>query len=186
MSCHGLKGGLGSASRLFSIGQQTFTLGALTLCNMGLLSDLLVSGRAVGGEEISHLQTQMDATKTELGSIIILLATDAPLSSRQLKRICARASAGLARTGTQFGSGSGDIVLGGFSTAGRVPHACSEDPPISTRACLHENSLDIAFRATIEAVEEAILNALFAAKTTTGKHGRVRTSLSDWWPQLGG
>ena len=180
MSCYGLKGGIGSASRLVDVGPRSFTLAATTLCNMGRLPDLMVNGRPVG-TEIMTLQEE-EAQAAELGSIIILLATDAPLTARQLKRICKRATAGLARTGTQFGSGSGDVVLG-FSTAGRLPHDAPA-LPVLTMEMMHEDHLDDLFSATIEAVEEAILNALFASKTTKGKHDRVRTSLADWWMKL--
>ncbi|WP_319410665.1 P1 family peptidase [uncultured Cohaesibacter sp.] len=179
MSCYGLKGGIGSSSRQIQIKQHCFTLGAATLCNMGRLPDLQIAGRKVGAE-IAALQ-EADQT-SELGSIIIILATDAPLTARQLERICKRATAGLARTGTQFGSGSGDVVLG-FSTSDRLPHTAGSDA-ILQRQMLHEDHLDSLFAATIEAVEEAILNALFAAETTSGKHGRTRVSLSDWWPGL--
>ncbi|WP_321449550.1 P1 family peptidase [uncultured Cohaesibacter sp.] len=179
MSSYGLKGGIGSSSRIVEIGPHSFTLAATTLCNMGRLPDLMVNGRPIGAEILTYQESEQNA---ELGSIIILLATDAPLTSRQLKRICKRATAGLARTGTQFGSGSGDVVLG-FSTAGRLPHD-APDTPILTMEMLHEDQLDHLFSATIEAVEEAILNALFASKTTKGKHDRVRESLADWWLKL--
>ena len=179
MSSYGLKGGIGSSSRQLSIGSRTFTLAATTLCNMGRLPDLVIDGRKIGSEIVALDKSEQNA---ELGSIIILLATDAPLTARQLERICKRATAGLARTGTQFGSGSGDIVLG-FSTEGRLPHKVPNDP-ILAREMVHEDQLDEFFSATIEAVEEAILNALFASKTTTGKHDRVRTGLADWWPKL--
>lgn len=181
MSCYGLKGGLGSASRKFRIGDQSYHLGALTLCNMGLLDDLLVDGRKVG-REIAELKKHEAEQSAELGSIIMLLITDAPLSSRQLKRICRRAGAGLARTGTQFGSGSGDIVVG-VSTANRLSHYSPESGHQDCQI-LHEDKLDILFRATIESTEEAIINCLFASKTTTGKHERVRHSLADYWPKL--
>ena len=181
MSCYGLKGGIGSASRLIRVGSHSFTLGALTLCNMGLLPDLRVDGLAVG-KEIEQLEAKSAAQKAELGSIIMILATDAPLCSRQLKRLCVRAGAGLARTGTQLGSGSGDVVIA-FSTNPRLPHNMGAEA-LTSRPSLHEDSLDVFFRATIEAVEEAILNTLFASVSTTGKHGRIRRSLADWWPRL--
>nr|WP_321457750.1 P1 family peptidase [uncultured Cohaesibacter sp.] len=182
MSSYGLKGGIGSASRLVPVANRQFTLGAVTLCNMGRLPDLMVKGRPVGGE-ICAMEARLAKQDAELGSIIIILATDAPLTSRQLHRICKRATAGLARTGTQFGSGSGDIALA-FSTAGRLSHDAPEDAILAT-SMLHEDHLDALFSATIETVEEAILNALFAAETRTGKLGRTRKALSDWWPKLG-
>lgn len=178
MSAYELKGGIGSASRIVPAGPRRYGIAALTLCNMGLLSDLVVDGQQVG--RIFEPQQRADEEK---GSIIIILATDAPLAARQLQRLCVRASAGLARTGTQFGSGSGDIVLA-FTTANRIPHDMPEDP-VAKVEHLHENALDPFFRATIEATEEAILTAMFAAKRTEGKHGRCRESLADLWPTLG-
>ena len=188
MSSYELKGGIGSASRIVPTGPHDFTLAAFTLCNMGLLGDLMVGGQAIGSALVQSQKGEpfdgpLDGpSKKERGSIIICLATDAPLSSRQLQRICVRASAGLARTGTHFGSGSGDIALA-FSTANRIPHQGATDP-LRPIVQLHENSLDPFFRATIEATEEAILNALFSAKRTIGKHGRARESLADLWPSL--
>ncbi|WP_114010133.1 P1 family peptidase [Cohaesibacter intestini] len=177
MSAYELKGGIGSASRLVPAGPHSYRLAALTLCNMGLLCDLVVDGQPVG----RTLERQQGADE-EKGSIIIILATDAPLTARQLQRLCVRASAGLARTGTQFGSGSGDIVLA-FTTANRIPHDMPQDP-VERVEHLHENALDPFFRATIEATEEAILTAMFAAERTEGKHGRCRESLADLWPSL--
>ena len=179
MSAYELKGGIGSSSRMVPVGPCRFSLAALTLCNMGLRRDLVVAGQPIG--RMLEAQEQRGAT-TEKGSIIIILATDAPLDARQLQRLCVRASAGLARTGTQFGSGSGDIVLA-FSTANRIPHDMPTDPVASIEH-LYENALDPFFRAAIEATEEAIVTALFAAKRTTGKQGRVRNSLADLWPTL--
>ncbi|WP_319495764.1 P1 family peptidase [uncultured Cohaesibacter sp.] len=181
MSCYGLKGGIGSASRRVPLADRTFTLGAATLCNMGRLPNLIVGGRPVG-TEIMTLENSKAGAVAELGSIIIILGTNAPLTARQMERICKRATAGLARTGTQFGSGSGDVVLG-FTTANRQPHSAPSNPVMAVEM-LHEDSLDGLFSATIEVVEEAILNALFAAETTHGKLGRYRKSLSDWWNEL--
>ncbi|MCV6601445.1 MAG: P1 family peptidase [Cohaesibacter sp.] len=111
-----------------------------------------------------------------------MLVTDAPLCARQLKRICRRAGAGLALTGTALGSGSGDLVLGVLN-AQSISHDSPDDGHMSHHL-LHENQLDLVFRAAIESTQEAILNCLFAAETATGKKGRVRHSLSDYWPDL--
>ncbi|MCT4654903.1 MAG: P1 family peptidase [Cohaesibacter sp.] len=181
MSCYELKGGLGSASRQIELSGQTYHVGCLALCNMGLLGDLLVDGRKVG-QDILALRAQEAESQSELGSIILVLATDAPLSSRQLKRLCVRSGAGLARTGTQFGSGSGDIALA-FSVANRIPHT-PHASGLNNMQQIHEDRLDPFFRATIEASEEAILSCLFASQTTKGKHKRIRKSLADYWPLL--
>ncbi len=176
MSCYGLAGGIGSASRVVRVSRRDYTLGVLALCNMGRLADLRVDGRAVGPAIAERIAA--DGGDAEKGSIIVLIATDAPLDSRQLRRIATRAGAGIVRTGSHLGSGSGDIALA-VSTAEPIPHAPKNNKVI-TRRVLHEDALDRVFRATIEATEEAILNALLAARPRTGKQGRSRRSLAEF------
>ncbi len=176
MSAYGLKGGIGSASRLVPISGRDYVLGALVLSNMGRLADLTVSGQPLG-PLIAQRMKQQDAS-AEQGSIIVVLATDAPLSERQLRRLSARATAGIARTGSHFGSGSGDIALA-FSTAQRIPHT----PPKGSRLRLeqlHEDRLDLLFRAVIESTEEAVLNSMLYAAAAGGRDGRTRASLADF------
>ena len=177
MSCYGLAGGIGTASRVVSRGPRSYAVGALTLCNMGRMEDLRVDGRPVGRLVAERIAAEK-LERREQGSIIVLLATDAPLDARQLRRLAVRGGAGIGRTGTHFGSGSGDVVLA-FSTAETVPHAMPDDPEVSRRS-LHEDALDPLFRAAIEATEEAILNALLAAGPTRGKQGRRRRSLAEF------
>ncbi|GJH02377.1 P1 family peptidase [Paraburkholderia terrae] len=112
MSCFDLKGGMGSASRIVNVARQDFTVGALVLANFGRLPMLTIDGVPIGRELSARKQTstQPTATKPEQGSIIMIVATDAPLDSRQLKRLSMRAAAGLARTGSVYGHGSGDIA----------------------------------------------------------------------------
>jgi D-aminopeptidase len=110
----------------------------------------------------------------EKGSIILLLATDAPLDARQLRRLSLRAGAGLARTGSVFGHGSGDIALA-FSTAYTVPHLA--DRPMPAVSMLHETCIDPLFEAAAEAIEQAILHALWHAETVTGRDGHVRQAI---------
>lgn len=176
MSCYGLAGGIGTASRVVARGKRRYTLGVLTLCNMGRLEDLRVDGRPVGREMAARIAAE--GADREQGSIIVVVATDAPLDSRQLRRLAVRAGAGLARTGSHLGSGSGDVVLA-FATAETVPHAMPDDPE-SVRRSLHEDALDPLFRAAVEATEEAILNALLAARPVRGKQGRRRRSLAEF------
>ena len=185
MSCYGLAGGIGSASRRIDVGTRTHTLGVLSLCNMGSLPDLQIGGRAVGRSIADRLGTaQNDPAGTyehrprEQGSIIVIVATDLPVDPRQLRRIATRTSAGIARTGTHFGSGSGDIALA-VSTAESIPHAMAADPVLERRV-LHEDALDPVFRATIEATEEAIIDCLLAATPRIGKQGNRRGALSDF------
>lgn len=182
MSCYGLAGGIGSASRVVRISKTDFTLGVLTLCNMGRMADLRIDGRPVGAAIAERIRAEKE--DAEQGSIIVLIATDAPLDARQLRRVATRAGAGIARTGSHLGSGSGDIALA-VSTAEPIPH----DPPngkVLTRQMLHEDAIDPVFRAVIEATEEAILNALLAAEPRTGRQGRTRRALSEFADLLQG
>jgi D-aminopeptidase len=204
MSCFSLKGGIGSASRLAvrrmsgaataagpaDVGDpapQTCTVGALVLANFGRLPNLTVAGKPFG----RWLRQQHEAaaqgrpvgadaaTVPEKGSIILLLATDAPLDARQLRRLSLRAGAGLARAGSSFGHGSGDIALA-FSTAYTIP----QDPraPMPAVAMLHEALIDPLFDAAAEATEQAIVHALWHAETVTGRDGHVRQGLRDAIP----
>lgn len=176
MSCHGLKGGIGSASRRVAWQGREFNVGALVLANQGRPDALTIAGRRIG----AALQARLEADAgPERGSIIMLLATDAPLDARQLGRVARRAAAGLARTGSDYGHGSGDIALA-FSTAWRVPQLADE--PMPAVAMLHEAALDGLFQAAAEATEQAIVHALFAATTVRGRDGRTRHALTELAP----
>lgn len=161
MVCHGLKGGIGSASRKMVIDGDTYTLGALVLANHGRLADLTVNGENVG----RRLDQAKAAKESDVGSCIILLATDLPLDSRQLGRVAKRASVGLARLGSFIGQGSGEVFLA-FSTANAFDPR--EKAAVRTVNAFHEDKLDLPFRAAAECVEEAVLNCLFTAHTVTG------------------
>jgi len=165
MCCYGLKGGIGSSSRLISLGGKTYTLGCLVLSNFGVMRDLMIEGEAVGRK----LARQRELPE-ERGSIIVVLATDLPLSDRQLKRICKRAGVGITRTGSFIGNGSGEIVVA-FSTANRIEHYETRDIVPLTQ--LNENRINEIFRMTVSVVEESILSSLFHAKTTEGRGKRV-------------
>lgn len=177
MSSFGLKGGVGSASRRVAIGDGAFTVGALVLSNYGRPEQLTVAGDAWG----PRLAAPRDARDAgpEKGSIIMLLATDAPLDARQLRRLALRAGAGLARTGSVFGHGSGDIALA-FSTAYTVPQRADASMPAV--ALLHDALLDPLFQAVADSTEQAILHALWRAETVTGRDGHVRRALCDVRP----
>ena len=179
MSSFGLKGGMGSASRVVAIGATPFTVGALVLANYGRPEQLTVAGDAWGPRLAAALGT-LDAGP-EKGSIIMLLATDAPLDARQLRRLALRAGAGLARTGSVFGHGSGDIALA-FSTAFTLPQRA--DAPVPAVALLHDALLDPLFQAAADSTEQAILHALWRAETVTGRDGHVRRALCDVLPPL--
>jgi len=175
MSAFGVKGGIGSASRLAG----GYCVGALVLANFGTPESLIVAGHQVGTELAARLAAA--APEPEKGSIIMILATDAPLDARQLRRLALRAGAGLARTGSVFGHGSGDIVLA-FSTAYTVPHHA--DAPMPALAMLHESRLDPLFRAAADSVEQAILCALWRADGVAGRDGHARRALLDVMPEL--
>jgi D-aminopeptidase len=176
MTCFGLKGGIGTASRVSAIVQRSYTLGALVLANYGKLECLTLAGRRVG----PALAARVAARATEeRGSIIVVLATDAPLDHRQLRRVATRAAAGIGRTGGYYAHGSGDIALA-FSTAARVPHASA--PALLERVTLAEPLLDGLFEAAAEATEQAIVDALFSATTVTGFRGHIRYALTELAP----
>ena len=169
MSCFGVKGGIGSASRLGG----GHAVGALVLANFGRPEQLVWAGRPLGAALAARLAVE---TAPEKGSIIMLLATDAPLDARQLRRLALRAGAGLARTGSVFGHGSGDIAFA-FSTAYTLP----QDPqqPMPAVALLHDARLDPLFQAAADATEQAIVNALWFAQAVEGRDGHRRAALRD-------
>ena len=179
MSCFGLKGGIGSASRCVRTPVGGYTVGALVLANFGRPPALTLAGRRIGPALAARLGA--GPAPTERGSIILLIATDAPLDARQLRRTALRAGAGLARTGSDFGHGSGDIALA-FSTAYTVPQGGVGR--LQAVSLLHEGLLDPLFEATAQATEQAIVHALFAAESVTGRDGHHRLALTalapDW------
>ncbi|MEA4953916.1 MAG: P1 family peptidase [Pseudoflavonifractor sp.] len=166
MVCHGLKGGIGSASRRLTLDGRDYTLGALVLANHGRLADLTMNGRRVGLE----IEAKKAARESDVGSCIVILATDLPLDSRQLGRVARRASVGLARLGSFIGHGSGEVFLA-FSTANAFDPR--EKAATRTVTAFHENKMDLPFRAAAECTEEAVLNCLFTAHTLTGWDGKT-------------
>ncbi|MBC7250435.1 MAG: P1 family peptidase [Anaerolineae bacterium] len=172
MSAFGFKGGVGTASRVVSDRYGGFTVGVLVVANFGYREQLLIAGVPVG----QVLADWSGEEPGDEGSIMIVLATDAPLSARQLLRVARRTAHGLARTGSTATNGSGDFTIA-FSTAQRVPHY----PRALVRQmhCLAEDgpAINALFQATVEATEEAVLNALFRAETMTGRDGHVRYAL---------
>lgn len=171
MSCHGLKGGIGTSSREIQIGEQTFTIGVLVLTNHGSLADLTVEGRNIGSE----IDLQIQANAPDKGSCIMIVATDLPVTDRQLKRIIKRCSVGLARVGSYIGHGSGEIMVG-FSTANRI----SAKGEFCEMNYIHESQIDKAFRAVAEATEEAVIRSMLEAETVIGYNGNKRRSLSEF------
>lgn len=169
MSCYQLKGGIGSSSRVLSLDNKEYTIGTLVLSNFGLKSDLIVDGRKLGKE--IELNESIDSEK---GSIIIIIATDIPLSERQLKRVSKRATISLGRTGSYLGNGSGDISIA-FTTANKVNHY--EENDLLRFSCINESKIDLVFRAVVECVEESILSSMIHSNTTIGVNGNKRESI---------
>ncbi len=165
--CFGFKGGIGTASRKFPAALGGYTLGVLVQSNFGGV--LQIDGVPIGEELKQHYLSEYFKDKAD-GSCMIVVATDAPLDSRNLERLAKRAFLGLGKTGGIASNGSGDYVIA-FSTAlgNRVPHDSQES--IQTSTTLRNDAMSALFMAAIEATEEAILNSLFMAKTTTGKDG---------------
>jgi len=172
MTCHDLKGGIGSSSRLIPIGDQIYTLGILALTNHGSLKDLTIGGKNIGME----IEGKIREDTPDEGSCILILATDLPVTSRQLGRIIRRCSVGLARLGSFIGHGSGEVFIG-FSTANRIPM----EADFLDIKCIHESHINEAFRAAAEATEEAVLQSMLHAKAVTGYSGKLRHSLSEFW-----
>jgi L-aminopeptidase/D-esterase-like protein len=159
MICFGFKGGIGTASRKLDDKSGGYTLGVLVQCNCGGRTQLHIAGVPIGLE----LQNP-SIRKEDRGSIIIVIATDAPLLPHQLKRLARRATMGLARDGSTSGNGSGDIFIA-FSTANPVAAAATGVPQL---AMLPNDRMNPLFDAVVQATEEAILNAMYAAETMVG------------------
>lgn len=175
MICHDLKGGIGSASRLLELGGRTFTLGVLALTNHGCLSDLMVCGRHIGPGLARALRAEHTP---DVGSCILVLATDLPLDSRQLGRVLRRGVVGLARMGSFTGHGSGEVFVG-FSTAN--PYDPRDKASLRPGTLFREDDIDLPFRAMAECTEEAVLNSMICAGTVMGYDGRVVPSLTSLW-----
>ncbi len=172
MTCHDLKGGIGTSSRMIEIDGEIFHLGVLVLTNHGSLSDLRIGGKPVG----AGIERRIHEDTPDQGSCIMIVATDLPVTARQLTRIIRRCSVGLARLGSYIGHGSGEVMVG-FSTANRIP----ESAGCFSLRCIHESQINKAFRAVAEATEEAVLRSMYFANPVTGYSGKKRRSLSEFW-----
>lgn len=176
--CYGLKGGIGSSSRILKIGGRTYTVGILVQTNFGATEDLRVDGDPVGRRLREKLrQSGSGSSADDRGSIMTVLATDLPVTERQLYRILRRCGVGIARTGAYTGHGSGEVMIG-FTTANRVDTTGNQMVESCLR--LREEALNPVFDATAEAVEEAILNSMTAAGPARGLDGAWYRSLSEF------
>jgi D-aminopeptidase len=182
MVCYGFKGGTGTSSRVLTREDGGYTVGVLVQCNCGRRPELTIAGVPVGKEitqgvpypGLPPMQVPAGSeTRGDTGSIIIVIATDAPLLPTQLKRLARRATMGLARTGSVSGNSSGDIFVA-FSTAN--PHADSDPGPNLVKTISNERITPL-FTATVQATEEAIVNAMVGAKTMTGVDGHSAIAL---------
>jgi D-aminopeptidase len=182
MVCNEFKGGIGTSSRVLDAKAGGYTVGVLVQCNYGARDQLRIAGINVGREIPEHT-----VFKEDVGSIIVIVATDAPLIPTQLKRIAKKVSLGLGRDGSYSGDGSGDIFLA-FSTAnpGAVSPKSNDTKGVHQLTMLPNDSLNPIFLATVQATEEAVVNAMIAAETMKGindhevialPHDRLREAL---------
>lgn len=171
-TCYGLKGGIGSASRVITLDGKPYTIGVLVQSNYGATADLRIDGMQKG-EEIRQWVCEQECDK---GSIMVILACDVPLTDRQLKRVIKRCSVGIARMGSYIGHGSGEVFIG-FSTANVLSPQKSDIRQIS---CIREEKIDLLFRAAGEATEEAILNSMVCAGKTVNLQGKTVHSLQNY------
>ena len=169
MVCNEFKGGIGTASRVLNAKHGGYTVGVLVQCNYGRREQLRIAGVPVG-REIQEQRTRKDE---DIGSIIVVVATDAPLIPTQLKRLAKRVSLGLGRNGSYSGDGSGDIFIA-FSTANPGAAASKGLPHLTM---LPNDQLDPLFLATVQATEEAVVNAMIAAEAMTGINNRTVIAL---------
>lgn len=182
MVCCGLKGGIGSSSRVVKLDDKEYVLGTLVLSNFGRRKDLMIDGEKIGEKiESLHNLNKEPLQDGDKGSIIMIIATDIPLNERQLKRLCKRATISLGRVGSHIGNGSGDIVIG-FTTANKINHY--EEKDIVNLKFINENKIDIVFRAVIESLEESILNSMIYAETTEGRKGNKVVSLKEYLDKI--
>lgn len=175
MVCLGLKGGIGSASKVVKVDGKDYTIGALIMSNFGSAGNLVIGGK--------HYDTSLyKKPNGDQGSIIMIIATDIPLNERQLKRVAKRAMVSLGRVGSYCGNGSGDIAVA-FTTANRLSHY--SDKNILDTKMFYDENIDCVFEASVEAVEEAIISSLYHAKTVTGIRGNMYMGLQEFIEKYG-
>jgi len=186
MVCNEFKGGIGTSSRKLAAKDGGYTVGVLVQCNFGRRPNLRIAGVPVGREIPEEtVYSSSVSGDDEYGSIIVVVATDAPLVAHQLKRVARRVALGLGRLGSISGNGSGDIFIA-FSTAN--PGAASPDRVVDLKM-LPNDKIEPVFAATVQATEEAVVNAMVAAETMTGidnhrvialPHDRLRAVLKKY------
>ena len=170
MVAYAFKGGIGTASRVIRVGEETLTVGVLLQANHGSRADLRIAGVPVG-QEISDLMPYREEADKEKNSLIIIVATDATLGPTQLSRLARRASLGVGRGGSIAGFMSGELALA-FSTTNTTEIGQQTQSPAMPTAW-NGQMLNALFAATVQAVEEALANCLVAAETMTGANGQT-------------
>ena len=173
MTCHGFKCGIGTSSRRVDVKGRAFTVGALVQANYGTRASLRIAGVPVGQHLVEGGLAYQSSSDADKGSIIVVVATDAPLLPHQLQRIARRAGMGLARMGSFAGNGSGDIFVA-FSTANAKAMGGAK---VLGAEFLDNGSLDVLFEGTVQATEEAIVNAMIAARDMEGNDGHSAKAL---------
>ena len=167
MICCDFKAGIGTSSRVVKVGEQTYTIGVLVLSNFGVMEHLRVDGFPVGqifAKKLGGYQRRVN----NYGSIITVIATDLPLATGQINRLCKRAALGIGRVGSYGAHSSGEIIIG-FSTANSIPRNSAQ--PLVQMTMLLDTFLDGAYKAVIEATEESIVNSLMMAVEMEGVNG---------------
>jgi D-aminopeptidase len=172
--CFGWKGGIGTASRVVPMAIGGYTVGVLAQTNFGRPGQLTIRGVPIGRYLLPPDSTAPQPG--DAGSVVVVLATDAPLSDRQLRRLCTRVAAGLARTGSVYGHGSGDFAIA-FSTAERIAHQPAAIATARTVVVDEARAMEWLFPAVVESVEEAVINALCAGATVVGRDGNTAYAL---------
>ncbi len=169
MICYEFKGGIGTSSRVLPESLGGFTVGVLVQSNFGSRGKLRIDGVPVGRELLDYDER---VRRESQGSVIVVIATDAPMTSRQLRRMGVRATHGLARTGTHGGNTSGDFAIA-FSTTRNRPHHSTSNTLQLPQVVEDTVLINTLFDAVVEATEEAVLNSLFKAETMIGRDNRI-------------
>lgn len=179
MICYEAKGGIGSSSRLVSTDELSYTVGVLTLTNFGKASECRINDwlQSNGYEGSFAVFPKKEEFKKPDGSVMIIVATDAPVNERQLQRLAKRAAIGLGRTGTAVHNGSGDVIIA-FSNGYTIPHEANEQPITVPHLQDQHPIMNLLFQGVVEATEEAVYQSLLHAHTTTGRKGRVVEQIS--------
>jgi D-aminopeptidase len=176
MRLFGFKGGIGTSSRMVQLGDHPYTVGTLVQGNFGSRDELLVDGVPVGRALRDWEPPPAPESGERAGSVIVVIATDAPLNERQLGRLCRRGMLGLGRVGATAGNTSGDLLVA-FSNGPENRVDRFDDSPLRRHTHLADGVLGPVFRATVDATAEAVLNALCAAETMTGRDGHTAHAL---------